>query len=75
MTAEFVEGYFKEDWKISKLYGEKKYKAIIKKILDIAFGIKCNFKENYIEPPFKFENNKFYPKVGVYWTEINNETT
>jgi ribosomal protein S25 len=73
MAADFVEGYFKEDWQISKLYSEKKYKTIIKKILDKAFGLKCNFKENYIESPFKVENgteqspiDKFYPKVGEY---------
>lgn len=30
MAAEFIEGYFREDWRVSKMYADKKYKDIIK---------------------------------------------
>jgi len=37
--------------------------------LDKTFGLKCNFKQNYIESRFKVENGKFYPKIGEYWND------
>jgi hypothetical protein len=80
MAAEFVEGYFREDRKISNLYVEKKYKQIVKMILEKSFGIIVNFRENWMESPFRVikhrqniqmgqliaESDRFYPKVGEF---------
>lgn len=80
MAAEFLEGYFREDRKISNLYVEKKYKPIVKLVLENSFGMIFNFRENWMESPFRVikhkqniqmgqlisKGDRFYPKVWEF---------